>query len=313
MPGDYIGIDVSKEWLDIHVQPGGHAWRTDSGPHALAALASDLAERQPALVVLEASGGYEVAVVAALGVLGVPLAVVNPRQVRDLARATGQLAKTDRLDAQVLATFARLVQPQPQALTDAAQRELGELVARRRQVLEMLLAEKNRRRLSGGRVGQRIQAHIEWLQTQLDELDGDLRDLVRSSPLWRERDDLLRGVPGIGPILSTTLLAELPELGALNRRQIAALVGVAPLNDDSGRRSGRRVIWGGRAAVRSALYMSALVAVRHNPVLRQVYERLVRAGKAKKVALIACMRKLLVICNAMLAHGTPWRTEVTPS
>jgi transposase len=313
MSGEFIGIDVSKDWLDIHVLPSGQAWRTSSEPLEVAALASGLAERRPALVVLEASGGYEVAVVAALGVHGVPLAVVNPRQVRDLARATGRLAKTDRLDAQVLADFARLVRPQPQPLTDVAQQELGQLVARRRQVLEMLLAEKNRRRLTGGRVGQRIQAHIEWLHAQLDELDADLRDLVRSSPLWRERDDLLRGIPGVGPILSSTLLADVPELGALNRRQIAALVGVAPLNDDSGRRTGRRVIWGGRAAVRAALYMSALVGVRHNPVLRQQYERLVRAGKAKKVALIACMRKLLVICNAMLMHHQPWRTEVSPS
>ena len=308
-----VGIDVSKAYVDVHVLPSGDAWRTGTAAAELGALAEQLAGRSVVLVVLEASGGYEVPVVAALGAVGLPLAVVNPRQVRAFARATGRLAKTDRLDAPVLAQFGAAVRPSPQPLPSTEQTELAALVARRRQLLEMLVAEKQRRRTSRGRIRQQIQAHIGWLETQLAELEHDLHDQLRASPLWREQDDLLQGIPGVGPTLSATLLAELPELGHLDRRQIANLVGVAPHACDSGTHRGRRAIWGGRATVRAVLYMATVAAVRCNPVLRACYQRLLAAGKPKKLALIACGRKLLVLCNAIVAHRSPWSMEVAGS
>jgi transposase len=307
--GIWIGIDVSKAHVDVAVF-GGRQWRETTESTGLLRLTTELVEVGATLAVLEASGGYEVVVAAALAAAGVPVAIVNPRQVRHFGRATGILAKTDRLDARVLARFAAVVQPEPRPLPDAAQVELTELVERRRQVVDMIAAEKLRRRGASGHLGQQIQAHIRWLETQLDELDHELTDLVRSSPLWRDKDDLLRGVPGVGPTLSATLLAELPELGHLNRRQIAALVGVAPLAHDSGTFRGRRSCWAGRASVRRVLYMAALVATRCNPTIKDTYQRLLHAGKPKKVALVACMRKLLVALNAMLAHNTPWHAEV---
>jgi transposase len=307
--GVWVGIDISKAHVDVAVY-GGAQWRetTDSG--GLARVTSQLVDLRTTLVVMEASGGYEVPVAAVLAAAGVAVAIVNPRQVRHFARATGVLAKTDRLDAAVLAHFGALVQPEPRALPDADQVALLELVQRRRQLVDMLVAEKQRRRTVGGRVGQQIQEHVSWLERRLDEIDRDLRDMLRASPAWREKDDVLQGVPGVGPALSATLLAELPELGALTRRQIAALVGVAPLARDSGTLHGRRTCWAGRASVRSVLYMATLVATRVNPHIRVVYERLRTAGKPKLVALVACMRKLLITLNAMLAHRTAWRTEV---
>ena len=275
-------------------------------------LISQMKEMSPALVVLEASGGLELPLVAALAAAELPVVVVNPRQVRDFARATGTLAKTDALDAAVLAHFADAVRPSVRPLRDAETQALNSLTARRHQVMTMLVSEKNRLGTAISAVRPRIEAHVTWLEQELDDLDHGLRETLRQSPVWREKDDLLRTVPGVGEQLSLTLLAHLPELGALNRREIAALVGVAPFNRDSGTLRGTRTVWGGRARVRAALYMGALVASRHNPVIRDFYQRLVASGKPKKMALVACMRKLLVILNSILRHGSPWR-DMTPA
>ena len=302
----FVGIDVSKAQLDVAVRPNGETWAVAHDEAGLSALVARLRTLAPALIVLEATGGLEVALAGALATAALPVAVVNPRQVRDFARSTGTLAKTDRLDAQSLAHFAEALRPQPRPLPDAQAQELSALLQRRRQLVEMLTAEKNRLPLAAPRVRPQLQAHITWLQRQISQFDDALRALVRSSPLWRDKEDLLRSTPGVGPVLATTLVAALPELGTLTRQQIAALVGVAPLNRDSGTLRGRRTVWGGRAQVRTVLYMSTLVAVRHNPVLAAFYQRLRTAGKAPKVALTACMRKLLTILNAMLKHHTRW-------
>lgn len=303
----YVGIDVAKDWLDVAERPDGAAWRVPNDEPGIASLVERLAERAPAVVVLEATGGLESALAAALAAAQLPVVVVNPRQVRDFARATGRLAKTDALDAQVLAQFGEAVAPQPRPLPEAATQELAALVARRRQLVEMLTAEKNRLRTAARSVRRDLQEHIRWLERRLDGVDGALGKAVRSHALWQDRDDVLQSTPGVGFVVSSTLLADLPELGRLNRKEIAALVGVAPLNRDSGTRRGRRTIWGGRAQVRAALYMATLVATQHNPVVRAFYQRLVAAGKPKKVALTACMRKLLTILNAMLRDHVPWQ------
>ena len=288
----------------------GQPWRVTPDEQEVEGLIGTLREQGVHLVVLEATGGYEVPITAALGTAGIPVAVVNPRQVRDFARSLGKLAKTDRLDAQVLAHFAEATKPVPRPLPDAQARELAALVARRRQVLQMHAAELQRRQRAIPVVLQRmIDLVLAVLEQELRDVDQDLGDRLRQSPLWREQEDLLRGVPGVGPALTFSLLAGLPELGALSSKQVAALVGVAPLNRDSGRWRGKRVVWGGRAHVRAALYMPTVVAVRWNPVLREFYQRLVTSGKPKKVALVACMRKLLVILNAMLKHKTPWQAN----
>ena len=258
------------------------------------------------MVVMEASDGLQLPLVAALAVEELPVVVVNPRQVRDFAKATGKLAKTDTLDAAVLAHFGEAVKPAVRPLRDAETQALSSLAARRHQVVSMLVSERNRLNVAATAVRPRIEAHIEWLQGELEDLDKDLRQTIRQSPVWREKDDLLRTVPGVGPQVSLTLLAYLPELGTLNRKQIAALVGVAPFNRDSGSLRGRRTVWGGRARVRAALYMGALVATRCNPVIGAFYQRLLVAGKPKKLALTACMRKLLVILNSMLKHRSAW-------
>jgi transposase len=302
----FVGIDVSKQHLDVAVRPSGETWTVPHDEAGLSALVTRLRALAPTLIVLEATGGLEVALASALATAPLPVAVVNPRQVRDFAKSTGTLAKTDRLDAQCLAHFADAVRPQARPLPDAQAQELSALLQRRRQLVDMLTAEKNRFQAAAGRIRPQIQAHIDWLQRQIRQFDDDLRDLIRASPLWRETEDLLRSAPGVGPVLATTLVAALPELGTLTRQQIAALVGVAPLNRDSGTLRGRRTVWGGRAQVRTVLYMSTLVAVRHNPVLAVFYQRLRAAGKAPKVALTACMRKLLTILNAMLKHRTRW-------
>jgi transposase len=288
------------------MRPAGQSESVSNDEAAIRVLVKRLEEIRPALIVLEATGGIERQLTRALASAELPVVVVNPRQVRDFAKATGQLAKTDSIDAEVLARFGEAVRPALRPLPDEVTLELRALIARRRQITEMMVAERNR--LSGASHGvrKRINAHIRWLEAELDRADNDLDQSIRQSPIWRENEDLLRSVPGIGPVISRTLLAELPELGHLNRKQIAALVGIAPLNRDSGTLRGHRTIWGGRASVRAVLYMAALVASRRNAVIRAFYKRLRNAGKAPKVALVACMRKLLTILNAMIKHKTRW-------
>ena len=305
-----VGIDVAQATLDVWVAPEGAGWRVTNDAAGIAALVEQLGARPVSVIVVEATGGYEYAAVVALSLAGRPVAVVNPRQVRDFARATGRLAKTDRIDAQVLARFGTAVRPAARPLPSDAVRELDALVTRRRQLLEMLQAERNRQRSARGTVGEQIRQHVAWLEQQLAALDAALRQRVEASPVWRATEELLRSVPGIGPTTAFTLLAELPELGTLSGRQIAALVGVAPFARDSGTLHGKRAIWGGRAPVRTVLYMATLAAVRWNPALTVAYRRLRDAGKPPKVALIACARKLLVILNAIVAHGTPWNPKL---
>jgi len=301
-----VGIDVSKATLDLCLYPSGKNWQVEHSPAGMSALAEELVALEPAVVVVEATGGLEVSLAVALGSVGLPVAVVNPRHVRDFARATGRLAKTDKLDAQVLAQFGAMVQPPVRPLPEAARRELRGLVTRRQQLLVMITAEKNRMRRTTPGIRHRIEVNVQWLQGQLKELDRDQEDFLRTSPLWQEEAKLLRSVPGVGPIVTATLIARLPELGSLNRKEVAALVGVAPFNRDSGTLRGKRTVWGGRGPLRTALYMATLVATRYNPVLRDFYHRLCAAGKPKKVALTACLRKLLVILNSMLKHRRSW-------
>ena len=305
----FIGIDVAKDRLDVHVCPSGDSFSVARDSEGLGRLVERLTGLDPALVVIEATGGFEIAVAAALAAGRLPLAVVNPRQIRDFARATGRLAKTDALDAEAIALFAERIRPEPRPVPDAQARMLAELVARRRQIVEMITAEGNRRRQARAkRVQKRLDAHLAWLQKELSQVEHDLDNAVRGSPAWRAQEDLLTSVPGIGPATARTLIAELPELGSLDRRKIAALAGLAPFNRDSGTLRGRRTIWGGRAGVRATLYMATLVATRHNPVIAAFYQRLLAAGKAKKIALTACMRKLLVILNALIRDQRPWQT-----
>jgi transposase len=307
----WAGIDVAKAWLDVASSADEPVRRLPNDADGIAALVADLRERAPQLVVLEATGGYETAVTAALVAAGLAVAVVNPRQVRDFAKATGQLAKSDALDARVLALFAARVQPPPRPLPDAVAQELASLLARRRQLLEMRTAEQHRRASLAARLRPALDAHVVWLSQQIAELDGELDQTLRASPVWREKEDLLRSIPGIGPVVARTLLGELPELGRLDRWEVAALAGVAPLNQDSGRRQGKRRTWGGRAPVRAALYMAAVTATRCTPIIRALYTRLREAGKPPKVALVACMRKLVIIANAILRDGVPWTADAT--
>jgi transposase len=304
----FVGIDVAKSQLDVHARPTGETFAVGRDATGLAALGERLARLAPRLIVLEATGGFEAIVAAALSAAGLPLVVVNPRQIRDFARATGRLAKTDRLDAEAIARFAEAVQPEPRPVPGEAAVGLAELVARRRHIVEMIGSESQRRRqLKDPRLVRRIEAHLAWLQKELARIESDLGDAVRSSPVWRATEDLLVSVPGIGPTSARFLIAELPELGHLDRRQIASLVGVAPINRDSGTFRGRRMIMGGRANVRKALYMPTVTAIRHNPTLQALYERLTARGKPAKVALTAAMRKLLTILNAILKSQTPWQ------
>ena len=304
----FVGIDVSKDRLDVHVRPSGQCFAALRDSNSLEQLVRKLRQLAPALIVLEATGGFEVTVAAALAGAHLPIAVVNPRQIRDFARATGRLAKTDALDAQVIALFAERIRPDARPLADADSQALAELVARRRQVVEMIGMETNR--LHQGR-NPRIQcmlrATLKTLTDQLAELDRDIDDTVRRSPIWRAADNLLTSVPGVGDVTAHTLIADLPELGQLDRRRIAALVGVAPINRDSGQMRGKRTIAGGRSDVRNALYMAALSAIRWNPVISKHYRSLVERGRPKKVALVACMRRLLGILNAILRTKTPWQ------
>jgi transposase len=309
MSDRYVGIDVAKNCLDF-ADSGGRQGKVRNDPEGIEELLRELSEPRPALVVLEASGGYEISVAAALAAAGFATAVVNPRQVRSFARATGQSAKTDAIDARLLALFGERIRPEPRLLADAGHEQLNALVTRRRQLIEMLTAENNRlARVASGPVQKGIRRHVRWLEAQVQRIDDDLDRFVRQSPIWRAKDDLLQGVPGIGPVTSRTILAELPELGRLSHKQIAALVGVAPFNRDSGQLRGRRVVWGGRASIRSSLYMATLVATRRNPAIRTFYVRLKSHGKPSKLALTACMRKLLVILNAIVASNRPWESQ----
>jgi transposase len=305
----FVGIDVAKDRLEVHLRPFGESFAVARDGEALAVLVERLQALAPRLVVIEATGGYETVVASAIAAAQLPLAVVNPRQIRDFARATGKLAKTDRLDAAAIAHFAEAIRPPVRPIADAEAQALGELVARRRQVIEMMVAERNRRRMAAQRrVIRAIERHLAVLQAELSELEGDIDGAIRNSPAWQADADLLQSVPGVGPATLRTLIAELPELGHLTRRKIAALVGVAPINRDSGIWRGRRTIAGGRSAVRTALYMAALVASRANPVIAAHYQKLRTAGKTGKQALVACMRKLIVILNAILRDRKPWQT-----
>lgn len=307
----FIGIDVAKAHLDIAVLPSGERWTVSNDEMGIDTLVQRLQALSPTCVVLEATGGLEMPVTAALASVKLPVVVVNPRQTRDFAKATGQLAKTDAIDAHTLARFGQAIRPEPRALKDAQTQELSALLVRRRPLLDMLTAEQNRLATAPKGVRQDIKTPIRWLEKRLQNVDTDLTKSIKASPTWREQDQVLRSVPGVGPVLSISLLAGLPELGTLNRRQIAALVGVAPFNCDSGTYRGKRRIWGGRASLRTVLYMSTLSAVRCNPIIRAFYERLRSAGKAYKVAMTACMRKLLTILNAMMKNHTPWQAEST--
>lgn len=311
-PRIFVGIDVSKAQLDVALRPDGRLVVPNDDP-GIAQLLTRLRAIPPMLIVLEATGGVERPLTGALVAAGLPVVVVNPRQVRDFAKATGQLAKTDAIDAQVLARFADVIRPEPRPLPDEQPHALAALVTRGQQLIEILTAEKNRLLSARSTIRKNLRAHIAWLERALQQADTDLAEAVRQSPVWREKEALLRSVPGIGPVLTTTLLANLPELGTLTHKEIAALVGVAPLNRDRGTLWGRRTVWGGRARVRAALYMAAIVAAWFNPVTRTFYQRLCAAGKAKKVALVACMRKRLTIINAMLKHRMPWRQGMDPA
>jgi transposase len=302
------GVDVSKDRLDVCILPEVEAFAVANDPEGIDSLLGRLQAARAELAVLEATAGYERPLAAAIAAAGIAVAVVNPRQARDFAKATGRLAKTDRIDAEILARFAAAVEPLPSVIPDEEARALQYILARRRQLLSMLVAEKNRLLMAPESVAKRIRAHVRWLEKELSRTDRDLDEAIRESEAWRRNEALLRSVPGVGPVLARTLLAELPELGTLSHKRLSALVGVAPFNRDSGMLRGKRAVWGGRAHVRAALYMGALVAVRHNPVLEEFYGRLLSAGKPKKVALVACMRKLLAILNAMLRDRAPWRS-----
>ncbi len=309
----FVGIDISKTRLDLAIHPLGVVESVAHTEPGILDVVERLRPLQPVRIVVEATGGFERGLVRALAAAQLPVIVVNPRQVRDFAKATGRLAKTDVLDAQVLAHFAAAVRPALRPVPDAAMEDVRALLARRRQLIEMLTAEKHRLERVPSRVRPRLQAHITWLTADLKQVEADLDNTIQQSPLWRTQEDLLQSVPGVGPVMSRTLLAQLPELGTLTNKQIAALVGVAPLNHDSGTFRGRRHVWGGRAPVRATLYMAALVATKWNPVIRRFYHHLQAAGKAKKVALVACMRKLLTMLNAMVKNGTSWRHGMQPA
>ena len=307
---EYIGIDIAKAELEVCALQANQRWTVPNDEAGRQRLAERVVALGESLVVLEATGGLELSVVSSLLGAGLrAVVVINPRQVRDFAKATGRLAKTDRIDAELIARFGQAVQPAPRPFKDAQARELDALVNRRRQLVEMLVAERHRLSRAPTAVSGDLKAHIRWLERRLERADSDLQRLIEQSPVWRAKEQLLRTVPGVGPTTARSLIAQLPELGALNRREIAALVGVAPFNRDSGTLKGKRTTWAGRAAVRTVLYMATLAATRFNPVIRTFYQRLVAAGKAKKVALVACMRKLITILNVMVKSAQPWNPQ----
>jgi transposase len=302
----FIGIDVSKERLDCYCRPTGITFSYDNTPTGISDLIEQVKAQQPALIVLEATGGLERPVVEEMAVAQLPVAVVNPRQVRDFARAIGQLAKTDRIDAGVIAHFGEAVNPEARPLPDHLTRQLDALMTRRRQLVQMLAAERNHLVSAPVQVKNYVKEHISQLEELIKKLDQDIDQMITGSPIWKTKENLLQSVKGVGPVLSRTLLAELPELGQLSRQEISKLVGVAPLNNDSGKYKGKRRCWGGRASVRGPLYMGTLAATRYNPVIKGFYERLIAKGKLRKVAIVACMRKMLIILNAIVKSSKPW-------
>jgi len=305
-----VGIDVSKERLDVAVRPSGERFAVANTDDGHTQLRKRLAKLKPERIVVEATGGYQTRVVEALIGGKLPIVVVNARQVRQFAQASGRLAKTDTLDAEVLAHFAEAMKPEIRPIPDAAHRQLEALVSRRRQLVNMRADELKRKQTAPPAIHPSIEAIIEAISLQLDDIDSELQHLVRSTPAWLEADDRNRSTPGVGRVLSTTMTALVPELGKLNRRQIGALVGVAPLNRDSGKSEGRRTTWGGRRAVRGVLYMATVAAIRSNPLIKAFYGRLIAKGKASMVALVACMRKLLTILNAMARDGSTWNPQL---
>jgi transposase len=306
----FVGIDVSKVWLDVAVHEQTETFRVRNDESAIAELVKRLKKLKATLIVLEPTGGFEILVVAELSRAGLPVVVVNAKRIRDFAKATGRLAKTDKLDAKVLAHFAAAVRPAVRTLQSAEEEQLTALLTRRKQVLEMLTMEKNRLVTVRPSMREALQTHLDWLSSNLKELDQEIKAFVQALPAWKEKDALLQSVPGVGSVTASTLLGMLPELGQLNRQEIAALGGVAPMNKDSGKKKGKRRIFGGRADVRSVLYMAVLSATRFNHLIRKFYASLIQRGKEKKVALTACMRKLLVILNAMVRSNQPWRSQI---
>jgi transposase len=304
-----VGVDVAKNTLDLAVSNSNETRQFENDYEGITYAVRYIAKLKPDKIILEATGHFEMPLAAELQASRLPVIIVNPRQIRDFARATGILAKTDRIDARILALFGKQIKPEIRLLPDRKAREMSSLLARRRQLIEMLTAEHNRLLQADVSIRSGIHTHIKWLEEAISTINDDLDHQIRSSPSWFEKDNLLKSVPGVGKVVSTTLLIELPELGQLNRRQIAALVGVAPLNHDSGTMRGKRTVWGGRAKLRSVLYMAALVGIRYNPIIAVFYQRLLNAGKAKKVALVACMRKLLTILNAIIRFKTEWRSR----
>ena len=302
----FVGIDVSKAQLDVSVLPQETFWSCPNDETGRADVVARLRELAPTLIVLEATFGYEAVLAAHLAAAGLPVVVVNPRQVRAFAKACGKLAKTDRIDARVLALYAKTLRPEVRPLKDEQSRELDALFIRRRQLVDMLTMEKNRLGLAAKRVRKDLNAHIVWLEKRVEEVDGELQGLIEASPVWRAKDEILQSAKGIGPVASMALLSQLPQLGRLDRKKISALAGIAPLNNDSGTFKGRRSVWGGRSTVRPPLYMATLAAIRCNPVIKAFHARLKAAGKKPKVAIVACMRKLLTILNAMIKSMTPW-------
>jgi transposase len=306
-PQIFVGIDVAKRQLDVASRPSSQLWTAVNDDAGIGRLVQYLQHLQPTLVVVEATGGYERTLVIALAAAKLCFAVANPRQVRDFAKGLGLLEKTDKIDAKVLAHFADAVRPQPRSLASEATQRFNALVVRRRQLVDMITAEQNRRATAPLELRGDITAHIGWLKQRLAALEADLRQAIKNDPDWCAEDHILRSAKGVGPATAATLIGGLPELGSLNRRKISKLLGAAPLARDSGKFKGKRMIWGGRSSVRAVLYMATLVATRYNPVIRLFYQRLLAAGKLKKVALVACMRKLLVILNAMVRDGKPWQ------
>jgi len=307
----FVGIDVSKNTLDVRIEPRGESLHVAYDEAGVAKIVRRLAEVVPTLIVMEATGGLEIRLASELAARGLPVAIINPRQARDFAKATGQLAKTDQVDAAGLAAFARAIRPAIRPLKDADTRALDDLVSRRRQLVDMRVQETLRLGSAASKPLQKnLSAHITWLDKQIAKLDDDLRKRLRNSEVWKTKDDLLRSIPGVGAVTTLTLLAKCPELGVLNRREIAKLTGIAPLANDSGKHRGKRSIWGGRADVRAVLYMAAVSAIRCNPVIKAFADRLKQAGKPAKVVIVACMRKLLTIMNAMIKNNSPWSPKI---